>query len=141
MSFATFTDAYLLPADKRHDRLSRIFVYLSLAATLAGLAAATMTLLYGYADLAIAIYMAALTLPMALPLLRFTGKVIPAGNYLAANLFLQTIFFAASLTSSVAPPWWRILSKSAVDGCPRLTCNFLRATWILSSTGPSKRIL
>lgn len=95
MSFATFTDAYLLPPDKRHDRLSRIFVYLSLAATLAGLAAATMTLLYGYADLAIAIYMAALTLPMALPLLRFTGKVIPAGNYLAANLFLQTIFFAA----------------------------------------------
>jgi two-component system cell cycle sensor histidine kinase/response regulator CckA len=95
MTLTTFADNYLIPAANRHDRLSRLFVYLTLAATAAGVIAATMTLFYGHIGFAISIYMAALTLPLALALLHFSGSIYPAGHYLAGNLFLQTIFFAA----------------------------------------------
>ena len=95
ITLATFADNYLIPAAKRHDRQARLFVYLCLAATAAGLMAATMTMSYGHTDFAISIYMAAFTLPLALPLLHFTGSIYPAGHYLTANLFLQTIYFAA----------------------------------------------
>ena len=112
MQVSTLADTYLIPSDKRHDRLTRLFVYLCVAATCSVLAGAIMTLGYGHTDLGIFIAMCALTLPLALAILRFSGSVFAAGHYLAANLYLQIIFLSAdpavgcvaliALTASVA---------------------------------------
>ena len=54
-----------------------------------------MTWGYGYRDLAIVIYASAATFPVALLVLRYAKSALAAGHYLAANIMLQTILFAA----------------------------------------------
>lgn len=95
MSLARLAEKYLLPPDKQSDRRSRLFVNLCLAATLTALIAATLTLVYGYEQLAVGIYFGALTLPLGFVFLRFGMSALPAGHYLTANIMLQTLFFAA----------------------------------------------
>ena len=93
--FSTFADNYLLPADKRHDRVARLFVYLCATATFMACVGATMTWAYGYDLLALSIYLAAFTIPVALVILRYSETAIPAGHYLTANLISQTVLFSA----------------------------------------------
>ncbi len=96
MSIASFVEEALLPEDRRHDRQAQLFAYLCLAATATALVAATLTLLYGFAQLALLIYLAAATIPVALLILRYSNNALLAGHYLAANLMLQSILFGAA---------------------------------------------
>ncbi len=93
--FSTFADTYLLPAHKRQDRIARLFVYLCATATCMALVAATMTWAYGFDTLAVGIYLAALSIPVALVILRYSDTAVPAGHYLTANLIMQTVLFSA----------------------------------------------
>ena len=94
MSLATFADN-LLPVDKQQNRAARLFVYLCLAATAAVFTGATMTLAYGYTQLAIAIYVGSVTIALAIVVLRFSDNYYVAAHYLTGNIFLQSIFFSA----------------------------------------------
>ncbi len=95
MSIASFVEETLLPADRRDDRQAQLFTYLCLAATAAALVAAAMTGFYGYGQLALLIFLAAATIPVALLILRYSHNALVAGHYLAANLMLQSMLFAA----------------------------------------------
>ena len=95
MNFSEFAERYLIPPDKRNDRLTRVFVYLCSAVTIAALIGGTMQWMYGYGDLAFQIYISALTFPIAFILIRTSKRAEIAGHYVAGNVFLQTIFLAA----------------------------------------------
>ncbi len=95
MTLLLNTVQQLLPPAKQQDRLSQLFVYLCLAATAAALVVATMTWGYGYGNLAVVIYLAAATFPVALLILRYASSAYAAGHYLAANIMLQSILFSA----------------------------------------------
>jgi PAS domain S-box-containing protein len=85
----------LVSANVKNPRLAQLLAILSLAAALTGVIAATLTWVYGYPDLAINIYIAAVTFPLTIVILNYTGKSAVAGHYLAANIFLQTLLFSA----------------------------------------------
>ena len=95
MKFAEFAEKYLIPPDKRNDRLTRVFVYLCSAVTATAFIAATLNWLYGYTDLALQIYVSAFTFPIAFILIRISKRAEVAGHYVAANVLLQTLFLAA----------------------------------------------
>jgi len=85
----------LLPNDMKDERLSKLFVHLCLATTATALIAAALTIAYGYPNLGLAIFAAAATFPIALLIMRYTKSAQAGGHYLAANIMLQTILFAA----------------------------------------------
>ena len=95
MNFSDFAERYLIPPDKRGDRLTRVFVYLCSAVTVAAFVGGTMQWMYGYRELAFQIYVSAFTFPIAFILIRKSKRAEIAGHYVAANVFLQTILFAA----------------------------------------------
>ncbi|NKB98306.1 MAG: response regulator [Pseudomonadales bacterium] len=95
MNFTAFAESYLIPHDRRNDRFTRLFVYLCSAATITAFVAAAMTWFYGYPTLGGQIGLAALTIPVAFLLLRISPMPQLAGHYLATNIFIQTLLFAA----------------------------------------------
>ena len=92
---ATFAETYLLPENKKKDRLARLFVRLCLVTMITGVLAATLTYAYGYEQLAVGIYLGLLTMPVSLWLLRLGNTALPAAHYLTGNIMVQTLLFAA----------------------------------------------
>ncbi len=92
---AEFIEEYLLPPERREDRLFQLMTNLCVVATMAALVAATLTLAYGHGRYAASIFICAFTLPLALVILRRSRSVYPAAHYLTANLTMQTLLLAA----------------------------------------------
>lgn len=88
----------LLLEEKRRQPLPRVLVLVTLAATGTALLAAFLHWVYGYPTHATQIFVASATLPLTLLFLRSDQPAEYSGHYLAANIFLQSIFFAASPT-------------------------------------------
>ena len=92
---APSTHKTLFSKEKYDDRTWRLFIRLCLAATGIALVAGTMTYSYGHEGLGLSVLLAAFTLPLGIAIQHMTGSIKVAGHYLVANIFIQSILFAA----------------------------------------------